>query len=354
MNMRTFKGYLPWIIPLFLLSVSWFAYWEPIFWLALILLVGVSLNALRLSHRTGNARTSNLLVSVLRKFQGIPEQHQRLSGALGAIIALVIGNVIIVGLHDHFSAHAQQIEQAAFGEQTRQAALVAAQQAARQVAVQEASHERRLAWQRAHPAEYAAQLATAMREAAIERAKQQREAIAQQRQQAEAQRQEEARARADRAAAQSTSRIPYHEFWNSVVGNIAMAYVSISYASSAEQAGQSDSAYRVLEYGKKFADDAKDASLNAPKGWDDEGTDLFSAASDLSDAIGSAESLLNTGRPGDAADTEDKAQSARDSVDQATDIARQSYVQMGGRSSDLESLPDMAHSAKAALDSLEQ
>jgi len=63
-------------------------------------------------------------------------------------------------------------------------------------------------------------------------------------------------------------------------------------------------------------------------------------------------SYLDDSKPSEAADAQDAAQSATQDVDAATSAARTSYVSMGGKASDIESMQNKVQSTVSALDTL--
>jgi hypothetical protein len=150
-------------------------------------------------------------------------------------------------------------------------------------------------------------------------------------------------------------RVQYQDFWNTTVGNLAMVYVCVNYAAKAAAGNDNVEASRALEYGQKFADSAKQQTLSVPGDWNDNdniGPRLFSAANSLSDAMGKMRGYLDDNKPSETAEAQDEAQQATADVEAATDAAQTSYVAMGGKASDLETMQSKVKSTVAALDSL--
>jgi len=95
---------------------------------------------------------------------------------VGILIVLGIFIATIQGLHQHFADHADAIVAAQNAAQAAVQAQATAEANARREAEARANHERRLEWQKAHPQEYAQQLA--QQRAAAAEAQRQAEAAA--------------------------------------------------------------------------------------------------------------------------------------------------------------------------------
>jgi hypothetical protein len=153
-----------------------------------------------------------------------------------------------------------------------------------------------------------------------------------------------------------TERVQYQQFWNATVGNLAMVFVCVNYAAKAAGGGDSVTASRALQIGQKFADNAKDETLNGVPGeWKDNdeiGPRLFSAANSLSDAMNKMRNYLDESKPSEAVDAEDEATSASSDVEAATAAARSSYESMGGKASDIETMQSKVQTTITALDTL--
>ncbi|HKU82225.1 MAG TPA: hypothetical protein VJP76_08655 [Candidatus Tumulicola sp.] len=151
-------------------------------------------------------------------------------------------------------------------------------------------------------------------------------------------------------------RIRYQEYWNGTLGNLAMVYVSGQYAAKALGSGDSVQASQILEYAQKFADNAKDAALSPLDRWNTDGSnvgsELFEASGKLSDVMMKLRGFVYDQRPSEASDATDDIQEAASDINDATQDARESYVKMGGKSSDLESLQSKEQSALIALRSV--
>jgi hypothetical protein len=150
-------------------------------------------------------------------------------------------------------------------------------------------------------------------------------------------------------------RQPYQEYWNKVIGKLAMSYVCISFAAKSVADSDLVEASKILEKGQQFADDAKnDTSGGVPERWnnDDIGLKLFAASNKLSDGISKARAFLDDGKPSEMAEAQNDAAEARAYVDDATHAARVNYMDMGGRAADLESLPDQANGLLSVFTSL--
>lgn len=150
-------------------------------------------------------------------------------------------------------------------------------------------------------------------------------------------------------------RVEYHQFWNRTTGALAMAYVFIEYASRSVASGDMVEASKVLSRAEEFADQAKDAATSGvPSKFDNDniGLNLFTASRKLGEAISKAKSFLDDGKPSEMADAQDDAAAAREYVDEATHAAREVYIGMGGKGSDLEAMDSQAKGVLAAFDAL--
>lgn len=150
-------------------------------------------------------------------------------------------------------------------------------------------------------------------------------------------------------------RVEYHDFWNKTVGNLAMVYVCLNYAAKSLEGGDSVTASKFLSQGEKFAGNAESATFdNVPSDWDNDDIklNLFSAANKLKDGLGKARSYLDDQKPSEMAEAQDDSQTALAYVQQATEAAQTSYVSMGGKSSDLETMQDQAQGIIKSFDSI--
>jgi hypothetical protein len=152
-------------------------------------------------------------------------------------------------------------------------------------------------------------------------------------------------------------RQPYQDYWNRVVGALALAQLSIHYAANALADGDSVKASQLLSAGEKQASIAKDTTTSdVPDQWQNGtvGPSLYSAANDTDDALQKARAWLDDGKPSEIADAQDTAERAKDEIDSATHDARVSYQEMGGRAGDLESMEDSIISLRSSFDTILQ
>jgi len=140
-----------WLVAvLLLLVITWFVYNETLFaWVFFLSIVtGFILHTRKTMFTLNNREPSGEQAkkSVTRIWAGI----------------FVFGSIFYVAaLHPHFGTHAQAIA----NDEAAQAQTARAQQQAQARRAAYQQHLQRVAWQRAHPAEYAARLATARADA---------------------------------------------------------------------------------------------------------------------------------------------------------------------------------------------
>lgn len=210
--------------------------------------------------------------------------------------------------------------------QAAAAQQAAAQKAALQrAAAERAAHEQRLAWQRAHPAEYARQRATARAQRAAAQAALRRQ-IAQEHAQQAAQAAEERR----------QARIPMYQYWSTAKAALDDA---VSSAHAAADALSNEDLVTASGDFSDCADKASDALTTSgddvPDGWQDVSDALGVAASKLEDACKTAVSALDDEKPSEiaAALTQISDFNAAETI--AVIKAEELWLNAGGNASDL-------------------
>ncbi len=142
----------------------------------------------------------------------------------------------------------------------------------------------------------------------------------------------------------------YRAYWNATLTDFAMISVCAGTAAMAAVDGDLARAARVLAYGRKFADRVNGALGRVPPDWRERVAPHLSQAALALTANGSALRLyLAHGRVGDLKTAQNaQARAAAELVAAATQ-AKAAYAAMGGKASDLESVPYATQIANAAL-----
>jgi multidrug efflux pump subunit AcrA (membrane-fusion protein) len=300
---------------LLLIIVAWSAYWETFFWLLILTPVTILCLALFAPKKVAYR-------------------------AVGVIITVAV-LILLDPLHAHFAAHAEADAAAAKAVADAAAAKAVADAAAakavadaaeakvaanaRRAEIAREQHERNLAWQKAHPAEYAKQKAE--QRAAALRLEQQH--IAAERAQIAA---------TQRAEAQDAreARIPMHEYWTKV----SVAFDEL--ASLAEEGGDAISNGDLPSASDDFRKCSEESAFaitgvreDVPPGWDEVASTLADAADSLHTACESGIEALDSDKNSDVASAIDAINSYKSYREQATTTARELFAQAGGDPDDL-------------------
>jgi hypothetical protein len=140
------------------------------------------------------------------------------------------------------------------------------------------------------------------------------------------------------------------EFWRPVIVNLGVAGAALDYAARQAQAGDAVGAQEALAAAEKRADIASQASLDdPPDGWDNIGSNLYSASNTYKKAIQEMRDGIGSSNSEQMANALDDTQEANNELTSATHEARVWYVQNGGKASDIEEGRDAERAAMTLL-----
>ncbi len=140
-----------------------------------------------------------------------------------------------------------------------------------------------------------------------------------------------------------------HDYWEKAITALAISSETITMAQASLANNDTADASRFLEQGQKYAASARDTAGNErPDGWDDIGMHLGESAQEFDDALGHLRAYMDSNKASDGASALDSNDQAKNDLANATHEARERYISMGGKWSDL----DDVETEQKAVDSL--